>query len=113
MIDATFDRRLLLKLLFTVFVLAGIWALAADAAPDLKTVHKIYIDKLDNNLDQYLRSEFFTQMKGEISIVLDEKDADAILTGICDEKKGTGAKSTGRYLGLHDIATGSLSMLDH
>src|SRR5712692_4485915 len=81
-------------------------------APDLKAVHKIYIDKLPNNLDQYLRSEFFKQMKGKISIVLEEKDADAILTGISDEEKGTGAKITGRYLGLHDVATGSLSMLD-
>ena len=41
-----------------------------------------------------------------------EKDADGILTGISEEEKGTRAKITGRYFGLHDIATGSLSMLD-
>jgi hypothetical protein len=66
---------------------------------------------MDNNLDQYLRAEFFKQTKGKIAIVLEEKDADAVLTGISEEEKGTGAKITGRYFGLHDIATGSLSLL--
>lgn len=96
-------------------LLALIAVLAASAvaqAPDLKSIHKIYIDKLPNDLDQYLRAEFFKQMKGKVTVVLEEKDADGILTGISEEEKGTGAKITGRYFGLHDIATGSLSMLD-
>jgi hypothetical protein len=96
----------------TLLALAVLLApLSFAQEPDLRSVHKIYIDKLDNNLDQYLRAEFFKQMKGKVTIVLEEKDADAILTGISDEEKGTGAKITGRYLGLHDIATGSLSMI--
>jgi hypothetical protein len=86
--------------------------LAVPQTPDLKSIHKIFIEKMPNDLDQYLRAEFFKQMKGKISIVLDEKDADGVLTGISDEEKGTGAKITGRYFGLHDIATGSLSLLD-
>lgn len=57
---------------------------------------------MPNDLDQYLRAEFFKQMKGKITIVLEEKDADAVLTGISEEEKGTGAKVTGRYLGLHE-----------
>lgn len=81
-------------------------------AQDLKSVHKIFIDKLPNDLDQYLRAEFFKQMNGKIQVVLDEKDADGILTGVSEEKTGTGAQITGRYLGLHDNATGSLSMVD-
>jgi hypothetical protein len=97
----------------TPFVLVAVWAsLAFSQGPDLKSVHKIYIDKLPNDLDQYLRAEFFKQMKGKVSIVLEEKDADGILTGIDEEKKGTGAQITGRYLGLHDNATASLSMVD-
>jgi hypothetical protein len=87
-------------------------SLAFAQTPDLKSIHKIFIDKMPNDLDIYLRAEFFKQMKGKVSIVLDDKDADAILTGISDEKKGTGAQITGRYLGLHDNATGSVSMLD-
>jgi hypothetical protein len=86
--------------------------LACVQAQDLKAIHKIYIDKLPNDLDQYLRAEFFKQMKGKVVIVLEEKDADGILTGVSEEKKGTGAQITGRYLGLHDNATGSLSMVD-
>jgi len=91
--------------------LAFVATLAAQA-PNVKEVHKIYIDKLPNDLDQYLRAEFFKQMKGKVEIVLDEKDADGILTGVSEEKTGTGAQITGRYLGLHDNATGSLSMVD-
>lgn len=79
---------------------------------NVRSVHKIYIDKLPNDLDQYLRAEFFKQMKGKVQIVLEEKDADGILTGVSEEKTGTGAQITGRYLGLHDNATGSLSMVD-
>src|SRR5579863_4473317 len=97
----------------TPFAFAALLAsLAFAQTPDLKAIHKIYIDKLPNDLDQYLRSEFFKQMKGKVVVVLDEKDADGILTGIDEEKKGTGAEITGRYLGLHDNATASLSMVD-
>lgn len=78
----------------------------------LGTVKKVYIDKMANDLDQYLRAEIVKQMKGRITVVLDRADADAILTGVDTEEKGTGAKITGRYLGLHDVATGTLSMLD-
>lgn len=95
-----------------VVLLVALAPLALAQAPDLRSVHKIYIDKLPNELDQYLRAEFFKQMKGRVSIVLEEKDADAILTGVSEEEKGTGAKITGRYLGLHDLATASLSMVD-
>ena len=50
-------------------------------------------------------------MRGQIVVVFDEKDADGILTGVSQEEKGTGAKITGRYLGLHDLATASLSLV--
>jgi len=95
-----------------IAVFIALAMLVPAETPDLKSIHKIYIDKLPNDLDQYLRSEFFKQMKGKVSIVLEEKDADGILTGIDEEKKGTGAQITGRYLGLHDNATASLSMVD-
>jgi len=62
-------------------------SLCTAQASDLRSVRKIYIDKLPNDLDQYLRAEFFKQMKGSIQIVIDEKDADAILTGVSEEKR--------------------------
>lgn len=99
-----------MRQLLVLVALTG--ALCMAQSPDVRSVHKIYIDKLPNDLDQYLRAEFFKQMKGRIEIVLDEKDADGILTGVSEERTGTGAQITGRYLGLHDNATGSLSMVD-
>jgi hypothetical protein len=86
--------------------------LAQEALPHLSAIKKIYIEKMDNDLDQYLRAEFVKQMSGKVTIVLRAEDADAILAGVSEENKGTGAKVTGRYLGLHDIATGTVSLLD-
>lgn len=79
---------------------------------DMKSIHKVFIDKMPNDLDQYLRAEFSKQFKGKVIVVLKKEDADGIITGIDDEQKGTGAKITGRYLGLHDTATGTISLLD-
>ncbi len=93
-----------------MLVLAALTASAQDIP--LKSVRKIYIDTMPNHLDQYLRAEFLKQLGKRVTIVLDTANADAILTGISDEDKGTGAKITGRYLGLHDIATASVSLLD-
>jgi len=47
-----------------------------------------------------------------VAVVLKKEDADGIITGIDEEQKGTGAKITGRYLGLHDTVTGTISLLD-
>ncbi len=67
---------------------------------------------MPNDLDQYVRAEITKQFKGKVTVVLQKEDADAILTGASEEKKGTGAAITGRYLGLHDNATGSVSLVD-
>ena len=87
-------------------------AISLADAQTLRSVHKIFIDKLPNDLDQYVRAELSKQLKGKVTVVLEEKGADGILTGVSEEEKGTGAKITGRYLGLHDLATASLSLLD-
>ena len=87
-------------------------SLLCAQAPDLHSIHKVFIQKMDNDLDQYLRAEFTKQFKGKVLVVLEEKEADAILAGVSEEQKGTGAKITGRYLGLHDVATGTVSLLD-
>lgn len=95
------------------FALLGLTATVLfSQTTDLHSVHKVFIEKMDNNLDQYLRAEFSKQFKGKVVVVLDVKEADAILAGVGEEQKGTGAKITGRYLGLHDIATGTVSLLD-
>lgn len=87
-------------------------AFGQDATPSLKSIKKVFIEKMDNDLDQYIRAEIVKQFKGSLTVVLDAKDADGILAGVNTESKGTGAKITGRYLGLHDVATGTISLLD-
>ena len=70
-------------------------SLLCAQAPDLHSIHKVFIQKMDNDLDQYLRAEFTKQFKGKVLVVLEEKEADAILAGVSEEQKGTGAKITG------------------
>jgi hypothetical protein len=101
---------LMMKALFVTLVFAFV-ALGQDVI-SLQSVKKVYIEKMPNDLDQYLRAEISKQFKGSLTVVLDKNDADAILTGIDEEKTGTGAQITGRYLGLHDNATGTISLID-
>jgi hypothetical protein len=87
---------------------------AADdpLSPSLRTVKRIYIDKMDNDLDQYIRAEIQKKFKNQLVVVLTPEAADAILAGVSQYQNGTKAAVTGRWLGLHDTATGSVSLLD-
>lgn len=89
-------------------------ALAQTTSPPipLPAVHKIFIEKMEGDLDQYLRAEFVKQGKGRLIVVLDKADADAVLTGSVDEKTGVGHAITGRYLGLEDNTTAAISLVD-
>jgi hypothetical protein len=78
----------------------------------LKSIHKVYIEKMPNDLDQYLRAEIAKQFKGKLVVVLKKEEADGIITGVNEEQKGTASKITGRYLGLHDTVNGTISLLD-
>jgi hypothetical protein len=106
-----------------VLVLSIVTATAVTASPafadeqqggtgSLRSIRKIYIDKMDNDLDQYLRAEIQKQFKNEITVVLKAEDADAIMAGVSEHQNGTRAAVTGRWLGLHDTASGSVSLLD-
>jgi hypothetical protein len=46
----------------------------------LRDVHSIFIERMPNNLDQYLRAEISKRFNGSLTIVLDRAAADAILT---------------------------------
>ena len=83
----------------------------AQNPPTLRAVHKIFVDPMAHDLDKYIREEILKQMKERVLIVVDKNEADAILTGIDEEEKGAGAK-TSRYLGLHDVAKGTLTLID-
>jgi hypothetical protein len=85
---------------------------AKPAINSLSEVRKIYVDPMPDDLDQYIRAEIHKQMKGKIEVVLRPEEADGILTGVGEKKDGVGAAITGRYLGLHDNATGSVTLVD-
>ena len=100
---------------FFILALAGVLAppaLAQDGTPALRSIRRIYVDKMDNDLDQYIRAEIQKKFGGDITVVLKPEAADAILAGVSEHQNGTRAAITGRYLGLHDTATGSVSLLD-
>jgi hypothetical protein len=87
-------------------------AAAAPVTATLRDVRKIFIDKMANDLDQYIRAEIGKQLPGRLTVVLVREEADAFLTGSSEQKSGTGAAITGRYLGLHDNASGAVSIVD-
>ena len=87
-------------------------ASAQNEAPSLRSVRRIYVDKMDNDLDQYIRAEIQKKFRGDIVVVLKPEAADAILAGVSEHQSGTRAAVTGRWMGLHDTATGSVSLLD-
>jgi hypothetical protein len=95
-----------------LFTFALAVAALAQEPPTLKSIQKVYIEKMPNDLDQYLRAEVMKQFKGRLTVVLKKEDADGIITGIDEAQKGAAAKITGRYLGLHDTVNGTISLLD-
>ena len=84
------------------------------AAPTitLRDVRKIFVEKMPNDLDQYIRAEITKKFKGTVMVVLRPEDADALMIGAGEHKSGVGSTLTGRWLGLHDTATGAISLID-
>ena len=54
----------------------------AQNNPALFNVKKIYVEKMDNNLDQYITSEISRQFHGSLTVVLSPREADAIIKGV-------------------------------
>jgi hypothetical protein len=72
-------RRFILAAIFlAVFGQVGL----AQANPALFNVKKVYVEKMDNNLDQYITSEISKQFHGSLQVVLEASKADAIIKGV-------------------------------
>lgn len=54
----------------------------AQGAVTLANVRKIYVEKMPDNLDQYLVSEISKRFHGSLTIVLNQSEADAVLKGV-------------------------------
>jgi hypothetical protein len=78
----------------------------------LKNVRRIFIEPMPGDLDQYISAEITKELKGRVVVVLDKANADAIMRGVGENKNGVGAAITGRYLGLHDNSTASITLID-
>lgn len=78
----------------------------------LKQVHKLYIDKIGGDLGDYLRVEIAKQLPGRFEVVMNKDEADALLVGTGQQTKDVGSVLTGGYLGLHDTATGAVSIVN-
>jgi hypothetical protein len=63
----------------------------AQANPALVNVKKIYVEKMENNLDQYITAEISRQFHGSLQVVLEPSKADAIMKGV-----NVGAQNTTR-----------------
>jgi hypothetical protein len=68
------------RLIAIALVLCGCLA-GAQTRLTLQNVHKVFIEKMNNNLDQYLTTAILKQFHGSLQVVLDRAHADAILHG--------------------------------
>lgn len=78
----------------------------------LRDVHTVYVEKMDNDLDVFLKIEIAEQLAGFLSVVQHKEEADAILTGRSEDTATTGSKVTGGYLGIKDQARGTVTLRD-
>jgi hypothetical protein len=101
-------KRALLALSAALLVLAP----SGSANASLKTVQKVFIEKMENEFDNDLRVQITRQFKGRVNVVLDREIADAILIGVNKDDKASNAKATLRYLGIDSATGGTLTLVD-
>src|SRR5580658_4165148 len=101
--------RLFRESLFILLV--GSTANAASTI-SLGQVRKIYVERMPNDLDQYVRTEIYKQFKDKVVVVLERREADGIL--MTPAVKLTSAASAGAPLPSVSRGNGDLmvSLLD-
>jgi len=77
-----FGWTLVLFSILVALVPAVAQANSAQSSSALANIKKIYVEKMDNNLDQYITSEISRQFHGSLQVVLERSKADAIMKGI-------------------------------
>jgi hypothetical protein len=84
---------------------------SADPSP-LRSVRRVYIEKMDNDFDQDLRVQITRQFKGDLNVVLDRDMADAVISAVTKSDKGGFGWGTLKYMGLDRTSNGTLTMVD-
>jgi hypothetical protein len=75
-------RLRVIRFVLFVAVLMIVPFLMAQTNAPLSHMKKIYVEKMDNNLDQYITSEISRQFHGSLEIVTEASQADGILKGV-------------------------------
>lgn len=60
----------------------------APVITSIRDVKKLYIEKMSNDLDEYIKAEISRQMPGRLLVVLNAQDADAIMKGTATDRQG-------------------------
>lgn len=91
---------------------------ANNGENSLANVHKLYIEPMGGvdskgkpmNLQDYLKVELEKHLGKRIEIVPAKEQADAVISGTGSWQNTGGAAVTGRLMGLHDTASGAISV---
>ncbi len=110
------DYLLLLLVVITLAVFMP--AQTPTPKPTLAAVRKLYLEPMGGadskgnplQLEQYIKAELSARLAHRITVVTRKEEADAVMSGTGDWRNTSGAALTGRYLGLHDTATGAVSI---
>ena len=78
----------------------------------VRDVHRIYVEEMPGDLDQFIKQEIARQMPERLVVALKKSDADAVMSGEGAQHKDTGSKVTGGYLGMKDTAFGAVTITD-
>jgi hypothetical protein len=70
------------RLAIFLAVFSAAFSLAAQSNPSLSHIKRIYVEKMENNLDQYITSEISRQFHGSLEIVTEPSRAEALLKGV-------------------------------
>lgn len=100
------------RALFAFAAALLVLAPSSSANASLKTVQKVFIEKMENEFDNDLRVQITRQFKGRVNVVVDRDLADAILIGVNKDDKASNTKATLRYLGIDSATAGSLTLFD-
>lgn len=82
------------------------------AVRSIQDVHKLYLDRMPEDLKDSLSEEIARQMPGRLMVVHRKEDADAIMSGSEESSDGLGSRVTGGYLGMKDKAKATVSITD-
>jgi hypothetical protein len=77
------------------------------APKSIREIHNLYIEKMDDGLDESIKAEIYRQLPGRLAVVLRRADADAIMKGSSKTQGGAGAK-----IGLKNKTSATVTITD-